>query len=122
MSRVANQPVELPKGVELNIASGQITAKGSNGTLTQRAHPTGRGHRDSALQELTREARQQPPDQLLDPTDSLFDCWAAVTGDFLLDRQVKSPAAILELRSHLDVSQMRQILAAHQWLIITRIL
>lgn len=39
MSRVANQPVELPKGVELNIAGGQITAKGSNGTLTQRAHP-----------------------------------------------------------------------------------
>ncbi len=39
MSRVANQPVELPKGVELSIAGGQITAKGSNGTLTQRAHP-----------------------------------------------------------------------------------
>lgn len=39
MSRVANQPVALPKGVELNIAGGNITAKGSNGTLVQRTHP-----------------------------------------------------------------------------------
>src|SRR5690606_9876891 len=35
MSRVAKYPVELPKGVEANIAADQIVVKGPLGTLTQ---------------------------------------------------------------------------------------
>ncbi|GAA5236922.1 50S ribosomal protein L6 [Verticiella sediminum] len=35
MSRIAKYPVELPKGVEANIAQDQITVKGPLGTLTQ---------------------------------------------------------------------------------------
>jgi large subunit ribosomal protein L6 len=33
MSRIANAPVELPSGVEANIANGLITVKGSQGSL-----------------------------------------------------------------------------------------
>lgn len=33
MSRVANNPVTLPKGVEVNINAGKVSVKGSKGTL-----------------------------------------------------------------------------------------
>jgi len=33
MSRIANSPVDLPKGVEVNIANGLVSVKGSNGSL-----------------------------------------------------------------------------------------
>ena len=36
MSRIAKYPVELPKGVEVNLATDQITVKGPLGTLVQR--------------------------------------------------------------------------------------
>ena len=39
MSRIAKYPVPLPKGVELNIASGQISIKGPLGTLARSADP-----------------------------------------------------------------------------------
>lgn len=35
MSRIAKNPVALPKGVEVSLASGQITVKGPLGSLTQ---------------------------------------------------------------------------------------
>ena len=34
MSRVANQPVALPKGVEVNLSSGELKVKGPKGELT----------------------------------------------------------------------------------------
>jgi len=40
MSRVAKYPVELPKGVDFNIAGGQITVKGPLGSLTQALLPS----------------------------------------------------------------------------------
>jgi large subunit ribosomal protein L6 len=39
MSRVANNPIPVPKGVEVNIASGQISVKGPLGTLARSADP-----------------------------------------------------------------------------------
>lgn len=33
MSRIANSPIDLPKGVEVNIAKGSVSVKGSNGSL-----------------------------------------------------------------------------------------
>ncbi len=39
MSRVAKYPVPLPKGVELTIASGQISIKGPLGTIARPADP-----------------------------------------------------------------------------------
>lgn len=36
MSRVANSPVAIPKGVEINIAGGAINVKGAKGALTQK--------------------------------------------------------------------------------------
>jgi len=33
MSRIANSPVDLPKGVEVNITNGLVSVKGSNGSL-----------------------------------------------------------------------------------------
>ncbi|MBT5484245.1 MAG: 50S ribosomal protein L6 [Gammaproteobacteria bacterium] len=38
MSRIANSPVDLPKGVEVNIANGLVSIKGSNGSLGLQLH------------------------------------------------------------------------------------
>ena len=38
MSRIANSPVELPSGVEVAIANGQVSVKGSNGSLELKLH------------------------------------------------------------------------------------
>ena len=39
MSRVANRPVSLPKGVEVSLAGTTVTLKGSKGTLTMDLNP-----------------------------------------------------------------------------------
>ncbi len=39
MSRIAKSPIALPKGVEVNIASGQISVKGPLGTIARAADP-----------------------------------------------------------------------------------
>jgi len=39
MSRIAKYPIALPKGVEVNIASGQISVKGPLGTIARAADP-----------------------------------------------------------------------------------
>jgi len=39
MSRVANNPIPVPKGVEVNIASGQISVKGPLGMLARSTDP-----------------------------------------------------------------------------------
>jgi large subunit ribosomal protein L6 len=39
MSRIANYPIPLPKGVEINIAAGQISVKGPLGTISRAADP-----------------------------------------------------------------------------------
>ena len=38
MSRIANSPVELPSGVEVNIANGLVSVKGSNGSMSLQLH------------------------------------------------------------------------------------
>ena len=39
MSRIAKHPIALPKGVEFNVAAGQISIKGPLGTLSLQADP-----------------------------------------------------------------------------------
>jgi large subunit ribosomal protein L6 len=39
MSRIAKYPVPLPKGVDVNVASGQISVKGPLGTIARAADP-----------------------------------------------------------------------------------
>jgi large subunit ribosomal protein L6 len=39
MSRIANQPVELPSGVQVTVDGGAVTVKGGKGTLMHRLHP-----------------------------------------------------------------------------------
>jgi len=39
MSRIAKFPIPLPKGVEVNLASGQISVKGPLGTIARAADP-----------------------------------------------------------------------------------
>jgi large subunit ribosomal protein L6 len=36
MSRIGKAPISVPKGVEINVASGLVTVKGTKGTLTQK--------------------------------------------------------------------------------------
>ena len=38
MSRIANSPVNVPKGVEVNISGGQLRVKGSKGELAHEIH------------------------------------------------------------------------------------
>ena len=38
MSRIANSPVDLPSGVEVNITNGLVSLKGSNGSLELQLH------------------------------------------------------------------------------------
>ena len=38
MSRIANSPIELPKGVEANIANGLVSVKGGNGSMQLQMH------------------------------------------------------------------------------------
>ncbi|MDX1607284.1 MAG: 50S ribosomal protein L6 [Candidatus Competibacterales bacterium] len=40
MSRIAKQPIRLPKGVEVSVQERDITVKGSKGTLSLTLHPT----------------------------------------------------------------------------------
>jgi len=39
MSRIAKYPIPLPKGVEVNLAAGQIAVKGPLGTISQALNP-----------------------------------------------------------------------------------
>ena len=38
MSRIANSPIELPKGVEVSISGGEINVKGGKGALSLKLH------------------------------------------------------------------------------------
>lgn len=40
MSRIANSPIELPKGAELKYDQGEVSVKGAKGTLSMAIHPT----------------------------------------------------------------------------------
>lgn len=46
MSRIAKYPVELPKGVEVTVSTGEISVKGPLGTLKQAVHPAVTVERD----------------------------------------------------------------------------
>jgi len=39
MSRIAKAPIQLPKGVEIDIKGGEVKVKGPKGNLTLRLHP-----------------------------------------------------------------------------------
>ena len=40
MSRIGKQPIEIPSGVDIDVAEGNlVTVKGPRGTLTQGMHP-----------------------------------------------------------------------------------
>ena len=39
MSRIANNPINIPTGVEVNIAGNLVTIKGTKGELTHNVHP-----------------------------------------------------------------------------------
>lgn len=53
MSRIAKYPVALPKGVEVTLASGEITVKGPLGSLTRVLHPSVAVARDGAQLQVT---------------------------------------------------------------------
>ena len=40
MSRIGNLPIPVPKGVDVTVATDQISVKGPLGTLSQRLSPT----------------------------------------------------------------------------------
>jgi large subunit ribosomal protein L6 len=40
MSRIAKAPIELPSGVEIKIAGGEVSVKGPKGNLVQELHPS----------------------------------------------------------------------------------
>jgi len=60
MSRVAKQPVEMPSGVEITIASGKVTAKGPKGNLELALNPLVEVKQDGNLLSIVpaRESKQ----------------------------------------------------------------
>lgn len=40
MSRIANRPIDVPKGVEVNLSGRHVSVKGSKGTMELDLHPT----------------------------------------------------------------------------------
>ena len=40
MSRIANNPITIPSGVDINIAGSLITVKGSKGEMSHDVHPS----------------------------------------------------------------------------------
>ena len=51
MSRVGKNPIELPKGADVQIAANQVTVKGPLGTLSYTLHPlVGLQQKDGVLQ------------------------------------------------------------------------
>ena len=40
MSRIAKAPIEVPNGVEIKIAAGEVSVKGPKGNLVQKMHPS----------------------------------------------------------------------------------
>jgi large subunit ribosomal protein L6 len=49
MSRVARMPIDVPKGVDVNVTAESIIVKGALGTLNQRTHPSVRLDREDAM-------------------------------------------------------------------------
>lgn len=39
MSRIANNPIALPSGVEINVSDQEVSVKGGKGTMSMRLHP-----------------------------------------------------------------------------------
>jgi large subunit ribosomal protein L6 len=61
MSRIGRQPIEIPSGVEVDVASDQlVTVKGPRGTLTQRVHPEMRVIRDDGSIRVERPSDEGP--------------------------------------------------------------
>ena len=49
MSRIAKFPIPVPKGVEINFASGQISVKGPLGTIARSADPNVRRRKGTGI-------------------------------------------------------------------------
>jgi large subunit ribosomal protein L6 len=49
MSRVANNPVTIPSGVEINIAGQTVTVKGGKGSLSHEIHPAVQINREESV-------------------------------------------------------------------------
>jgi len=61
MSRIGRQPIEIPSGVEVDVASDQlVTVKGPRGTLTQRVHPEMKVIRDDGSIRVERPSDEGP--------------------------------------------------------------
>ena len=61
MSRVASNPVAIPKGVDLNLAATSISAKGPKGALDLNVHPLveiQQGQTDDGVSQLTFKPRE----------------------------------------------------------------
>jgi large subunit ribosomal protein L6 len=63
MSRIAKSPIDVPSGVDVNIAGAAVTVKGPKGTLSGAIHPTVR---------LTAEDKTLH----IAPVSDKGDCWA----------------------------------------------
>lgn len=59
MSRIANAPVQLPDGVEVDLGGDAITVKGSKGELSQEVHPTVEIHEEDGTLRFTPRERSR---------------------------------------------------------------
>lgn len=59
MSRVAKMPINLPKGIEVNLTADTISIKGPKGNLSHVIHPQVKVAKNSDVLEVTPAMRRQ---------------------------------------------------------------
>lgn len=73
MSRVANNPITIPAGVEVNIAGQSITVKGGKGSLSHDMHPAVQISRDDNILKFSANEAMANSDALAGTTRALLN-------------------------------------------------
>ncbi|MBI4005774.1 MAG: 50S ribosomal protein L6 [Gammaproteobacteria bacterium] len=72
MSRIANNPIALPAGVEINIKDNSVTVKGKKGVLTHVAHPLVSVRQEDSLLKFTVKSNSKSASALAGTTRALL--------------------------------------------------
>ena len=73
MSRVANNPITIPKGVEINIAGQAVTVKGGKGTMAMDVHPAVKVVQEDNILKFTANESMGNSDALAGTTRALLN-------------------------------------------------
>ena len=72
MSRIANNPIKIPAGVEVNISGNDLVVKGSKGELKHKAHPLVNVKQEENILKLTANNNSKSANALTGTTRALL--------------------------------------------------